>query len=349
MLCASLLAGRAVVGVVAPWQPESTTAAKLQLLEGTDVDLVFVGSSRVFRQVDPATVDARLATHGLEVDSLNLGIPGMASTELLVFAERALGAARGSPRWLVVDIRYVEPSLGNANVATRRVTWWHDLPATAGALAASVRSDTRPVGTRLGWAVNHAVAFTNRTAGTGVILDRLAGQGIDPLLDVGADGTGFVSLDTALEVSRGRPDPAARAFAGLLTERRDALATDGIRAFRGRVSRLTELLSNPPPPTELQIDYVESLDRIARRHSARLILLVPPGVSPGRIEQGGTWLAGAAASLASRPAVINLNDPRDYPELFEFELWFDANHLGLDGARLFSSLLADALAEVLFP
>jgi hypothetical protein len=344
---ASLTAGRMLVAEVAPWRPETTTAAKLQMLEetGDAIEVVFVGSSRTFRQIDPVVVDSGLSAGGFDVDSLNLGVQGMAGPELLAFAERVLGAAESSLQWLVVDIRYVEPILGDSNVNTTRVTWWHDLPATAQALRDTFHAD-RPVGRQLDWALNHLVAFGNHATGTGVALDRIRGPGIDPDFDIGPGHNGFVPLDAALEIARTRSDAASQDLAASLEERHDSLVAGGIEEFDRRVARLSRLLADPPAPTALQLDYLNRLNRLAEDHAAGLILLVPPGVSPGPVGQGGAWMVTAAVSDAG-PTALNFNDPRMYPELFDFDLWFDENHLGSEGAAMFSRLLAEALAEVM--
>jgi hypothetical protein len=343
---ASLLASRALVAVAAPWEPETTAAAKLSLLEQAEdpVEIVFVGSSRTFRQVDPVAVDTGLQARGLDFHSLNLGVPGMAGIELLAFTERVLDEAGPDLRWLVVDIRYVEPILGSANIATTRVTWWHDPANTVLALESTARAD-RPIERRLTWALNHVVAFANQVAGTGVLLDHIAGPGIDNELDIGRDGTGFVPLDAALAAARARYGPEALDLADSLEQRRTELISGGTQAFERRVTRITRLLADPPPPTDLQLDYLERLVDLADEHAAGLVLLVPPGVSPTVSEQAGAWLP-SAGTREGVDAVLDFNDPAAYPELFDYELWFDENHLGSEGARLFSGLLGEALAEV---
>lgn len=67
-------------------------------------DVLFFGSSRVFRGIDPKVFDAEMAERGHPLRSYNLGFPAMRPHELnallrRVLQERPLHSARRKSRW----------------------------------------------------------------------------------------------------------------------------------------------------------------------------------------------------------------------------------------------------------
>ena len=56
-------------------------------------DVVFVGSSRVFRHITPKVFDRRLRGHNINLRSFNLGIPAAKSVEVWHLLKRLEGQA----------------------------------------------------------------------------------------------------------------------------------------------------------------------------------------------------------------------------------------------------------------
>ena len=67
-------------------------------------DLVFVGSSLVYRSIDPRIIDEELARAGFRVRSYNLGLPGMRPHEANALLRQVLATKPARLRWAVVEV-----------------------------------------------------------------------------------------------------------------------------------------------------------------------------------------------------------------------------------------------------
>ncbi len=95
-----------------------------------EYDAVFVGSSKVYRHVDPALFDELTPQRGPSRRSFNLGVSGMAAIEIH-FAIRTLLELRPERlRWVIVDPHTLGLDLLDKNMLTGRVTFWHDVEST---------------------------------------------------------------------------------------------------------------------------------------------------------------------------------------------------------------------------
>ena len=68
-----------------PWTGSDLIGQKIGILASDldDYQAIFIGSSRIYRQVDPATFDATFAAAGVPMRSFNLGAPDMRMLEVL--------------------------------------------------------------------------------------------------------------------------------------------------------------------------------------------------------------------------------------------------------------------------
>ena len=331
--------GVARTGVNALWErePDGAGADKIAALEATDVPYttLFVGSSRVFRQVSPEVVDARLAEAGIESLSFNLGVPGMAAIETLEILDRALDVAPDTIRQVVVTPERVRPDLQDAVVTSDRIILWHSFGSTTLALQAVADAEAS-IGEKADWTYNHLAAMSWNATGLGQALAGL-GQVPNPSdpESIGPAGDGFLSLDDWYEIG-------GRNTRSRLERRSENLIEMGAGGFSELVSALAlqaaAAEAASPGLAGYEEDFLSQLRSIVERHGAELVLMVPAGGDDYTTD----WLLSAQREGVI-DAVIDLNDPRAYPDLFTYDLWYDRNHLNIEGAILFSRHLADQL------
>ncbi|NNE09310.1 MAG: hypothetical protein HKN20_12175, partial [Gemmatimonadetes bacterium] len=89
-------------------------------------NLLFVGSSRVYRQIRPATFDSVLSAHGIDIHSYNFGIPGTSPFETAYLLRRVFDRDRNSRiRWVFVSLERLGLDLEETNRMSDRVSRYY--------------------------------------------------------------------------------------------------------------------------------------------------------------------------------------------------------------------------------
>ena len=93
-----------------------------------EFDAVFVGSSRVYRQISPGVFDAQVtAATGRPMRSFNLGAPSMFLPESLFVIDRILAQRPARLRWMFIELDDPKPRLEEHAGLVRREVYWHGL------------------------------------------------------------------------------------------------------------------------------------------------------------------------------------------------------------------------------
>lgn len=292
-----------------------------------EIDLLFVGSSRVYRQLNPAVFDARLAELGHPTHSYNFGLPGVRFYELLHLVDWLLETRSPRLRWLFLELGDPEADLEDANLFTRRNIGWH-APGLTWIACRNAWESERPLGRKLGESAAHlgALLFNLSNAGCGVpaVSSLLNGDATPP------DQTPAGCLPAEYDPTR-----ATRAHREEYLARLEA----DPELLRKRVD---ELLA-PRERSELssfQLEVVRAL--VARIRDAGvepIFLLLPPAD-----RNNADWLAARASGAL--PDLFAYDDPRRFDDFYlDPELRFDLNHLLKAGGNRLTRSLAEDFAR----
>jgi len=333
---------RTFVAAQWPWQPGGSMADKLAAYEesAADYNTIAVGSSRVFRQVDPTTFDARMAELGYGTGTFNLGVAGMTAIETRDYLRRIMAVAPDGLEFVIIAPETLEARLRDGNVDAIRTVAWHDTTNTRIALR-TVWSSDDALSDKADYAYNHLAAYVTNLSGTGQFLAEVALRP-DPasVQSVGLRGDGWLSLDDFEAVGS---NAVKRNLANRQRRLEQAIGPDG---FPRVVERLTTAAAGAdgqlPSLGELEADYLADLVSIVRAAGAEPIFLVPPGGD----DYSSGWLRRAATDGVI-PVLLDFGDPRLYPDLFTYDAWFDQNHLDKEASIRFSGYLADEIAAYL--
>jgi len=342
---------------VLPLPADAWTTPKLQLFEQhkDEYDIVFLGSSQIYRHVDPAVLDPLLAAAGYPLRSFNFGVSGMDALETRYVLEQVIAMKPARLRWLVTDFQRMGILLTGDNHRTPRVTSWHDLGSTLLALRLVLESDMGPA-----WewdlGLRHLLAFCYRLGNLGVLR-----QDLIPLVQgtaesrasterswfMGGPGgygeaeNGFVSLDEAYTTASGYERK-------LLRERNDkwkAVATALTERVRSDPRRPRPILSYSGEPravqelSPLEREVILDVTRLCRDAGYDLVFINAPDVRQRE------YLLDEAQRAGLLTVLLDLDDPLRYPELFDPALRFDDLHLRAKGAELYTRLLATLFIE----
>ena len=353
-LClASFLGAAALLDAALPRPDDSALTTKLDVLEGSqrDVELLFVGSSTVYRHVDPALFERVLLQRGHPMRTYNMGVPAMAGLETLFALERILDLDLPDLKWIVLDAHQQGHVLAGDNHLTARVAWWHDLP-TALLACRMVWQSEQPLAWRLDQLRRHVVAFCYRLGNVGRLreliepvvtgnpshrADQRAEREADRVMERGRAGDGFAPLEWAFANANG----LQRSF---LVERRAAWEKEthallsGLgqaRALGWPLRRHDGELRDDQTLTPAEQELLSRMIERIRARDIRLVFLNSPDV-----RQIAYLLRGGQRS-GLVDAVLDLDDPEAYPTLFKARHRFDRDHLNEAGAQLYTRALAE--------
>jgi hypothetical protein len=183
--CCGLGGAALAIWAVLPMPDVPEVRAKLKWLaaHGSEYDTVFIGSSRVRRQISPSVFDSRMAEHGIPTRSYNLGIDAMTFPELGYVLERFLEHKPPGLRFVIADLNALRRKLGAANEAeSLRAVYWHDLRHTAQvceAIWGDAASGTQPWSEALPLMQGHLALMVRQYSnlGRGAGVSSLDGKG----------------------------------------------------------------------------------------------------------------------------------------------------------------------------
>lgn len=294
--------------------------------QAEDCDVLFLGTSRIYRNLDPAAFDKTLYEQGLCVRSFNLGLPRMSILEARELVERL--ASRGPGRLKLVVLEPMLYIFDLDNWATHRDMATHDGPGTRLAVANTLGAESRRGSgwlDRLHYASPHVLSFACRIVNLG-----LAAPAVFP---------------PCPQMSQTSPSVDRGESAGF-----DPLPVKNDLKSPWR-ERFQMFLALPNPPdwrgaalSDAELDYLKHLVDCIRLAGAEPVFLLGP-----RLKRDSHTAAVLASHAEHFSGVLLLDYLRGHSDeqLYSIERWHDFDHLNALGAQQFSRQVARDLAPAL--
>lgn len=297
------------------------------------VDVVLLGSSRVARGYVSALIEEELARAGRPAKVFNFGTIGMDAYESDHLLRWLLSTRPARLKWVVLEPESWRPERPDKiEHLSARDVYWRNARLTLTALR-SIRLTNAP------WDVQWSA-----------VLEQLARFGMRSL-NIGA---GRWSLSQALDPAHAPEDPTPQAidqhggWQPYDEEHAEQFAPQVARwdergpesAFGQRIEQVLALVPRPSVLAATNVDAVLSQLAAVRAAGARAIHVMGPSV------REKPWIAAldAAGHLS---ALIDYQDPRRYPRLYDPHNRYDADHMNHSGAELLSRLLGRDLAAAM--
>jgi hypothetical protein len=296
---------------------------------GADYDTLFLGSSRIYHQLDPQRFDALLAGAGIHTHSFNLGADELRPPEDACVLERALAKRQAPLRWVLLEAAAINFTMDADFKKTLRARYWHDAPRMRLLLDRYLLGDgpygkqgARRSGELLSEfprLLDHLRLFAARAIGDG--------NGAHLVKNALTDSNETHSSDRSLGARTDgfAPEPPGSMPAELLPKYRRELAQRRRRPARPSYS---------DPSSQRLLQHIRQL---VAEHGGELILIVPPTTNERVFTPD--------PAFGPPPRVLDFSSLEKYPELFDPAFRHDIDHLNPDGAARFTSLIAEALAR----
>lgn len=327
LVCFLVTAGLLRRALPAPEKHEG--AEKLEFLRAHpgEYTALILGSSGMFRGLDPRVLDAEVQRVEPEFRSFNLGVRWLRGYEADFLLRAAVEAAGDRLRWVILEPQDWAPNERKRFMETERSRDWHDWRRTRAAVGVSLAMDA-PVSVRWRWTWFHLRAYLRRLAnyGEGARLRRaVLGPAPEPYMSPEqiAAGAGYLSIEDSYEED---------------WRTRHAIFLARLDEYRGSVARLRTGPVTPIAPAELALQR-EQREWLEAR-GLEVIYVTPPFA---RARTFGRALAAAGEA----PNYITFLDPDAHPDLYAVEARLDQEHLTAEAAAVLSRRCGERIAQML--
>lgn len=330
ILVLGVLAGATAIRGVTPTPFIRYLTPKIvHLEENPDAyDILFVGSSRVFRQISPKVFDERLQTRGVDLRSFNAGLPAAKSVEVWHLLRSFADDQKVRTRYVLIEPDGLLVGIARENLGTEREIYWHGRMETALAIRSLGSLKTK---NRLKMTALHTGAYFLDCMGVGrlrLLISQLGESKRLRWLDkegFGPDGDGWVpyaKADSTTEFPR----------------RQDFL--NHLPRYRKMLARQSDGHSRQDCLTVYHREMLAKLMTAIEALGAQPVVVLSPATQP-RCEVHQAFREGLL------PNLMAFDDASSFPDLYAVENRHDAEHLNTQGTVIYSRLLADRFARLL--
>ena len=322
----SLAAGCLLIHRHLPTPDVPEVQAKLEWLatHADDYDTLFLGTSHVYRQIDPQVFDEAAAKRGIHTKSFNAGVDGMQPPEDAYVLDQILKLHPARLRWVFVEAGPIRLAVDPAKRGTERAVYWHDWErltllfqeAIEAKKGKHLRGTLKSLSGPLAYLGEHVELFFKNMSNIGrssILIANLKSDGSPQVLwaALGPQENGFLGIDGTKMTEAERADYKRQMTPGENESRKADNGSPASREALARILRKIELAGATP------------------------ILIIAPAIPPQ------TFRPSAPEGHPTR--ILNFSDPAEYPALFVEENRLNASHLNTAGAAVFSRALAEKL------
>lgn len=292
----------------------------LYLQEYADSDVLFLGTSRTDRQIDIAHFQDISEESGCDLSAFNLGVPNLTYEEMLYVLDRIQNA---NPKYMIIE----EPIYAQhewAKIETDRLRSFSTWTGTKQRLDNiwSYQEDLMRKIYRTGVTLA-AFAYEQSNIGhlSRVIFPESNKGGEEIILpEALKEGRGYVSMNM-----QGAVDYNIAAL-------HDKFQNEKNRFEKSITNQnVTQSKYNPA----LRADLIQE---ITSKSNSKHLILFPPLLN--RVDDN---LSLEQSLLHQDIHVLNYNNPKQYPQFWTAENWYDEGHLNEKSARELTSLIAKDL------
>lgn len=283
---------------------------------------LFIGSSRIYREINPAIIDSTLAEFNFK--SYNLGASATFIPESYYLFERLLEnkSYDASPRYVFLELNEIT-SIKFVNWFTPQSYYYLDSRYLSLVWNQAMNDPDMNLWMKAERIYPYLQGYLLK------LLFILPRWNIKPDSSVflGPHQNGYYPLELELQQNE----------TPRLLERRTMFLEDtSVIQVRIKVQQKTPV----DEISQTYIDYLNSLIDKADRHGVKLYYLIPPKLK--------NYVAVKEIMNRIRDErVVDMGSFETYPDLYQAKYWFDQGHFNMPGADLYSGYLAKAIREKL--
>lgn len=296
---------------------------------------IFFGSSRMYRGFSPSIFDDEMRKRGFKSRSFNFGAPSLVPPESYLYIKKILDSNPKNLKIIVIELHTLKTIIESNQIHVPRYIYWHNLKNTAFVISALIESNV----TFKEKAVNiktHLMQFAKNMVNLGkglMFLKAIARgkmQSEGNLAKLGPELDGFYPRDA--------DDDAQVVKVGKMFQH-------GREAYEKIISELTTSIKNNTYDKKMlstagEMALSDILEKIRDNNIEPIIVLLPTV----RKYMYGLMNYGKDKSGVR---ILKFHNPVNSPEIYKYENHWDNDHLNLNGAEIYSAILAKDFSYLL--
>ena len=296
-------------------------------------NLLFIGSSQTYRQIDPFVIDSVLNMAGVHSKSFNLGSPGTFSPETYFLFENLLKdpVLLSKIKCVVLELTFLDMIRDN-ELHQERVNYWITTEYLQFIFKCVGEEHAISSSTKEKYYHQYSISYLENVLNLGQFSDAIMQENYYDQRYIGKQKNGYYPIQIDLVET---PDEGIRN--NFLYRRKIFMKDTLILATRAEASRIAtsnkDLQAN-----SIHLKKIKQLLEISRRNNVKLIFLLPLST----LEEQTISLFNKIEK-SNKIAVI---DPEEYPQFYLAKNYYDRGHLNLQGAKLYSECIANELIAV---
>jgi hypothetical protein len=299
-----------------------------------EFDTLFIGSSRVYFQISPATFDQVTRESGLPTHSFNFGIGGMYLPETAYLLEQILKLKPRNLRWVFIEYDELQTKWSPENQTSRRALYWADWKRVSLLLRKLTDAGTGRL-----WLLNPAklrdiFLRQNDEKNTRNLLTFYAGQFEKNYTNV-SRAADVLSRFSGRDTKQRRASYLGAASDGYVT-RPNRMSPNQAAAYE-RALAAAMAQTGTHPLSAYAVEAYRQCAQEVRNVGAAPIFLITPST---------TQISVATETPGLTGIVMAFNNPRAYPNLYRTSARRDGQHLTKSGAEEFTRIVAANFVEL---
>jgi len=288
---------------------------------------MFLGDSKIGQSIIPQEFDSIVnQNHPGEVSSFNFGIGSLSPPESYFLLEQLLSSDSIKLKYVIIqlyDISIIGPRL----IHTRRSIYWYTFAYYWFTVKSLIFSkDELP--RRLKALKNHTISYMEKILNMGFLADYSNFLAEEKNLDFNIKKEGYFSMEFSTDPETVKKREEFLADSSNLINMREISLKQNYEQTQNAGSNIAHL------------EKINKLIKICNAKGTKLIFLLSPNM--GKKNNVVIQLFNNI-DPAHR---IELSDAKKFPELYRLGNSFDGKHFNLNGARLFTKLLAQKFTEL---
>lgn len=292
----------------------------------------FIGSSRVWKQINPSLFDS-LVRDKLPTQSFNLGENWFFAPETHFFLRNLLQEENLNPKYIFIELSKIK-TIDFMNIHTNRMHYWCNFMDNSFAVNA-IMSSNFSAPERIYNSTTYSLAYFDKLINLGYLTEGLNSRA----------GYYSISADTLARIGNGfsctdllSQKDSAEAFEFLKdTLEVKKLAEASAKQFE-KFQHTPSLLNNY---NKTYSKRIHELIKVAKAKGVQLIFCMSPRVDKNQYNE----LIPLYYSLPEKNR-MEFSDSRKYPELYVAKNSYNTTHLNCKGANDYTALIAKRFLEI---
>jgi hypothetical protein len=304
-------------------------SSKIQFLEKnhiTEYNTFFFGSSRVYRQIDPAVFDSTFNSISKEkISSFNLGAPATFNPQSYYLFENFLNSELSkNSKYCFIELMEVD-LLSDNLMHEERTSYWQNYSDILFVGKSIYSNKQLGLKNKIKSGINYSVSYVENILHFGHFGNQIINSSYYDDKYIGTHRDGFFPLEYDYETTK---DKKVKKH---LYERKQSIIEKPELIENRKINIANSYNNISNNFDKINLDRILELIQKSNQKGVQLIFILSP-------RNGNQQLLNLSHQIPEEN-IIDMSNPHNYDLLYSYENSFDIGHLNSKGAMLYSKML----------